>query len=112
MRPWHAAETCKPGPTRAVPHKPTRPPGRVERMAWVIDSAVPAHSGTASAPTPPARSVVMVLRNLPARTGGREGLLSGVLAGTLPARRLPRRANVANANDREAAGSPADPTLT
>jgi len=83
-------------------------------MAWVIDSAVPAHSGTASAsaPTPPARSVVMVLRNLPARTGGREGLLSGVLAGTLPSRRLPSLANVASVKDRDAVEIPADPGLT
>ena len=39
-----------------TPTMPTKPPGRVERRAWVIDWLVPTHSSTASAPTPQGRS--------------------------------------------------------
>jgi hypothetical protein len=35
-----------------MPTMPTKPPGRVERRAWVIDWLVPTHSSTASAPIP------------------------------------------------------------
>jgi hypothetical protein len=36
--------------TVGTPTMPTKPPGRVERRAWVIDWLVPTHSSTA--PTP------------------------------------------------------------
>ncbi len=41
------------------------PPGRVERIAWSIDSFVPTHSSTRSAPMPPVSSCTAVTPTSP-----------------------------------------------